>query len=485
MRRKAPSSCIRPAPGKPRSTGCRGGDSDRLNSVYTRNLLPLLTQKGLKLQELAIEVRERVHGLAGTVGHRQTPAYYDGVLGKFCLAGCEAGREEAAPGGGNVVAKKSGSLQGGAASVPAMAEPPEREAARAWNEVKDSRDAGLVEAFRAQFGRENPFYGWLAEGRLAVLKAERPAHSGGSKAETPRPAEAQTAASVPTGASVPTSRPVPDAACDGLLVAVAAGDRPCIKPGSGAVFKDCADCPEMVIVPAGRFTMGSPENEPEHQTGETQHEVRFAKPFAAGRFAVTFAQWDACVADGGCGGYRPSDRDWGRDDRPVINVNWDDAKSYVQWLSKKTGRQYRLLSEAEREYVTRAGTATPFWWGSSISTGQANYHGNYTYNGGSKGEYRQKTLPVNSFKPNPWGLYQVHGNVREWVEDCYHDSYSGAPSDGTAWTTGECKYRVLRGGSWDYFPRYLRAAFRLLSTPDYRNYIFGFRVGLGWQDLNR
>ena len=157
----------------------------------------------------------------------------------------------------------------------------------------------------------------------------------------------------------------------------------------------------------------------------------------------------------------------------------------MQWLSKKTGRQYRLLSEAEREYVTRAGTATPFWWGSSISTGQANYHGNYTYNGGSKGEYRGKTLPVNSFKPNPWGLYQVHGNVREWVEDCYHDSYSGAPSDGTAWTTGECKYRVLRGGSWDYFPRYLRAAYRSRYIPDDRFSIGGFRVGLGWQDLNR
>ena len=129
---------------------------------------------------------------------------------------------------------------------------------------------------------------------------------------------------------------------------VESGDKPCIKPGSGAVFKDCADCPEMTIVPEGRFIMGSPETEPERQSDETQHEVRFPKPFAVGRFAVTFAEWDACVADGGCGGSGPAARVGGAT-RPVINVNWNHAKSYVQWLSKKTGRQYRLLSEAERE----------------------------------------------------------------------------------------------------------------------------------------
>ena len=230
----------------------------------------------------------------------------------------------------------------------------------------------------------------------------------------------------------PPPAPVhPEPACDGLVVSVAAGKNPCIKPGSGAFFKDCPDCPEMTIVPEGRFTMGSPENEPEHQSEEAQHEVRFGKPFAVGRFAVTFAEWDACVADGGCGGYRPGDGGWGRDDRPVINVNWNDAKSYVQWLSKKTGKQYRLLSEAEREYAARAGTVTPFWWGSSISTGQANYDGIAILTTVvAKGEYREKTLPVKSFKPNPWGLYQVHGNVWEWVEDCWHDSYNGAPADG-------------------------------------------------------
>src|SRR5262249_43902843 len=153
----------------------------------------------------------------------------------------------------------------------------------------------------------------------------------------------------------------------------------------------------------------------------------------------------------------PSDSGWGRGRRPVINVSWDDAKSYVAWLSRKTGSAYRLLSDAEREYVTRAGTNTPFWWGASISTNQANYYSNYTYGGGSKGEYRQKTVPVDSFQPNGFGLYQVHGNVYDWVEDCSHASYEGdrsawLPSDGSAWAPEGCKTRVLRGGSWTSQP---------------------------------
>ena len=219
----------------------------------------------------------------------------------------------------------------------------------------------------------------------------------------------------------------------------------------------------MVIAPSGSFTMGSPPREIDdlvreyksdwHKNEGPQRKVTIPKPFAAGKFAVTFAEWDACVAAGGCGGYKPEDQGWGRGDRPVINVSWDDAKAYVAWLSKKTGKSYRLLSEAEREYVARAGTATPFWWGSSITPEQANYNGNYVYAGGQKGEYRSKTLPVKSFKPNPWGLYQVHGNVYDWVEDCYHDRYDGAPTDGSAWTSGDCTYRVLRGGSWVSYPQ--------------------------------
>ncbi|MGO9483548.1 MAG: formylglycine-generating enzyme family protein [Rhodomicrobium sp.] len=264
---------------------------------------------------------------------------------------------------------------------------------------------------------------------------------------------------------------------------VASASAEVSAPKSKPSFKDCSDCPEMVVVPAGSFTMGSPSSEEYHRADESpQHEVRISKPFAVGRSAVTFAEWDACAAGGGCGGYKPSDQGWGREDRPVINVSWDDAKAYVKWLSGKTRKEYRLLSEAEREYVTRAGTDTPFWWGNSISTDKANYDGTYGYRGGPMGEYRQKTLPVKSFQPNPWGLYQVHGNVWEWVEDCWHGDYDNAPDDGSAWKTGECGYRIFRGGSWNYDPQFLRAARRddsLLRGPSYRSGNVGFRVAAG------
>ena len=257
-----------------------------------------------------------------------------------------------------------------------------------------------------------------------------------------------------------------------------------LPPGSGKSARDqltdgspCPFCPEIVVVPAGSFTMGSPANEPERYESEAQVRVTIAKPFAVGRYAVTFDEWDACVADSGCDGYKPNDQGWGRGKRPVINVNWDEAKTYAAWLSRKTGKSYRLLSEAEREYVTRAGTTTPFWWGSSITPKQANYDGNSTYaGGGSKGEYRQRTVPVDSFEPNPWGLYNVHGNVWEWTEDCWNDSNTGNPGDGRSRTTGDCGRRVVRGGSWNADPLSLRSANRYWSNADDRYVIQGFRL---------
>jgi len=238
-------------------------------------------------------------------------------------------------------------------------------------------------------------------------------------------------------------------------------------------FKECASCPEMIVIPAGSFVMGSPDGEKNRANNEgLQHRVTFARPFAVGRFAVTFDEWDACVADGDCNGYSPNDGGWGRGRRPVIYVSWNDAKTYVHWLSNKTGKAYRLLSEAEREYVTRAGTATPYWWGASISTRLANY-----YDGAGSGrEDQQQTLPVDSFQPNPWGLYPVHGNIWEWTEDCYHDDYRGAPSDGSAWTSGDCGSRVIRGGSWTDLPGNLRAASRTSASAGDWDGLEGFRV---------
>lgn len=157
-------------------------------------------------------------------------------------------------------------------------------------------------------------------------------------------------------------------------------------------------------------------------------------------------------------------------------VSWEDAKAFVEWLSRKTGKQYRLPSEAEREYAARAGTTTAFWWGSAISTSQANYDASQARPESSGGEWRKTTVPARSFWANPWGLYNVHGNIWEWVEDCWNDNYQGAPTDGSAWTAGDCGSRVLRGGSWVDAPGLLRAAARFKYRPDYRDFDGGFRV---------
>ena len=227
----------------------------------------------------------------------------------------------------------------------------------------------------------------------------------------------------------------------------------------GREFRDCGECPEMVVVPAGEYMIGS------------WHRVRIGQAFAVGRYEVTFAEWDACVAAGGCGGHRPFDRTWGRGNRPVIYVSWKDAKAYVDWLSRRTGKEYRLLSESEWEYVARAGTTTEYWWGDEIGEARATCDGC----GSRWDDY--KTAPVGSFRANKFGLKDVHGNVWEWVEDCWHGSYSGAPTNGNAWTSGgDCSKRVLRGGSWEDFPRDLRSANRYRNSAGYRYDNYGFRI---------
>ena len=240
------------------------------------------------------------------------------------------------------------------------------------------------------------------------------------------------------------------------------------EPKVGERFRDCAECPEMVVVPAGSFLMGSPKSERERHGDEGPvHRVEIAEPFAIGVYEVTFAEWDACAADGGCGGYLPDDEGWGRGRRPVINVSWEDAQAYVRWLSAKTGKRYRLPSESEWEYAARAGTRTLFHTGETISTDQANYYGKY---------YPGQTVPVDTFGANEWGLHDVHGNVWEWTEDCWNDRYTGAPADGSAWASGDCSQRVLRGGSWNYGPSNLRAANRNRITTGFRDDTIGFRV---------
>ncbi|MFZ0422403.1 MAG: SUMF1/EgtB/PvdO family nonheme iron enzyme [Xanthobacteraceae bacterium] len=244
-------------------------------------------------------------------------------------------------------------------------------------------------------------------------------------------------------------------------------------------FKECAVCPVMTVIASGSFTMGSPTTELGRFGSENpQHQVTIGHKFAFGRFSVTFDEWDACVADGGCGGYSPADQGWGRGKRPVVNVSWNQAQAYLAWLSHKTGRTYRLPTEAEREYAARAGTTTPFWWGSSITTNEANYNGSYTYgDDGIRGETRGQSVPVDSFLPNPWGLFQMHGNVSEWTQDCWHDNYyADPPTDGSAWTFPDCPLRVRRGGSIGSPPQVLRSAARLSGPPAKGQPFISFRA---------
>ncbi len=283
-----------------------------------------------------------------------------------------------------------------------------------------------------------------------------------------------------------------------LVVAgvIAAGCKEEEAQFPGKDFRDCEECPEMVVMPAGSFLMGSPSAEEDRAEDEgPQHRVEIARLFAVGKYAVTRGEFSRFVSATGHAtgnacrthedgewmersgrnwrspGFSQSERD------PVVCVSWGDAQAYVEWLSRKTGKSYRLLSEAEWEYAARAGTTTPFHTGATISTEEANYNGDYTYGTGRKGVSRGQTVAVGMFPANAFGLHDVHGNVWEWVEDCGHAGYAGAPVDGSAWTeSGECDMRLMRGGSWYSRPWYLRSADRLRNNSTNRSYSVGFRV---------
>ena len=237
----------------------------------------------------------------------------------------------------------------------------------------------------------------------------------------------------------------------------------------GAKFTECqTGCPVMIVIPPGKFIMGSSERESDHRASEDpQHEVEIAKSFAVSRFEVTFEQWDACVAASAC--VRAADA-WGRGDMPVVNVSWDDVQQYVGWLSRLTGKAYRLLTEAEWEYAARAGSNTRFSWGDEPGADHANCS-----DCGST--WNSQTARVGSFKPNAFGLHDLHGNVWEWVEDSWHENYQGAPTDGSAWLEGgDPHYRVIRGGSWHNEGELIRAAVRFDRNHRVRFDTLGFRV---------
>lgn len=280
-------------------------------------------------------------------------------------------------------------------------------------------------------------------------------------AETPLSKQAvETPVSEP---AVETSKPAAKAATDFKV---------------GETFRDCDRCPEMVVIPGGAFAMGSFREAARGNDEGPQHGVTLARKFAVGKYEVTFDEWDAyewdvCVATGVCP-HRPSDNGWGRGRQPVIFVSWNDAQAYIAWLSNKSGQRYRLLSEAEWEYAARAGASTAYPWGDEPGTNRANLK-----DSGSQWSGKQPA-PVGSFEANRFGLHDMIGNVHEWVQDCYHDAYTGAPLDGRAWEKGNCQGRVRRGGSWQY-PQVLgRAATRGWVRSSYASTLqvddTGFRV---------
>ncbi|MEO7464471.1 MAG: SUMF1/EgtB/PvdO family nonheme iron enzyme [Nitrosospira sp.] len=230
---------------------------------------------------------------------------------------------------------------------------------------------------------------------------------------------------------------------------------PSIQSGPPQTFQDKLKigdaAPLMMPIPAGRFLMGFPKDEPNQQYYEEPlHEVLISDPFALGVYAVTFDDYDRFCDS--TFQVKPDDQNWGRGRRPVINVSWEKAQEYCKWLCEQTGRVYKLPTEAEWEYACRAGTETPFYTGPRITLDQANFNGDYTFNGSAKGKYRKQTVPVGTFSPNPFGLYEMHGNVWEWCQDSWHWNYQSSPLNASPWESDGSKERLLRGGCWSSEP---------------------------------
>lgn len=316
-----------------------------------------------------------------------------------------------------------------------------------WDTIKNSTSAADYQAYLSAY--PNGQFALIARSKLAQLQPKAPAAAPPAGDQANR----QTAAAKPDQGSAPVAPP----AAPNL-----AGSAP---TAPAAPIRDCPTCPELVLIPAGSGTMGSTEV---FAFESPVHDVNISKPFYMGRREVTFDEWDACLSEGGCQ-YRPGDRGQGRGLRPASDLDWNDAKAYVAWLSRKTGKAYRLPSEAEWEYAARAGTKTAYYWGNAIEKDRANCAGCNTNS-------LKNTVSAGTFPPNAFGLLDMAGNAAEWVEDCWEDSYKTAPKDGSAFTKADCRERVLRGGSFNNDQRFVRTAARFKYDYDVRYYTNGFRV---------
>jgi formylglycine-generating enzyme required for sulfatase activity len=372
------------------------------------------------------------------------------------------------------------------------------DAAEAWAATQNSTSIGVLEAFADRFG--NTIYGRMARARIEELKRLTIAPIPGPPSSRVQTAEVAP----PVRPNFPcTSHSSTGVSLSSRAAKPLSADEECaLKPKD--VFRECDKCPDMVMVPAGTFTMGSPANELDGSDRERpQHVVTIGQPLAVGKFAVTVDQFAAFImethgqAGSSCrtleGGKMEerAGRSW-RDPgfpqtgvHPAVCINFADAEAYVDWLSMRTGKRYRLLTEAEWEYAARAGTTTRFFFGNDEKslcrygngtdvTAKARVPG--LGPSASCNDGYAYTAPVGSFLANAFGLYDMHGNVRQWVEDCFHASYAGAPADGSAWKSTDCAARVQRGGAWGYRPANLRSAYRDGIEPTLRRSFTGFRV---------
>lgn len=395
------------------------------NGVFTSEFIKRMKTPGLEISDLMKEVQNSVEKLADKVGHKQRPAIVNEAKGNFYFFGPTTVQVNAA----NAAAPDALELQ-------------------FWQstEKQNTKEAYLVYKKRYAKGQ----FVDLADSALSRIAKEEAALA----AQTPSPVIATPAAPQPVPVVIPAQ-----------VVPVSLGMQP------GKVFKDCLDCPDMVVIPAGSFMMGSPASEAGRFNDEGPQRNITLKSFAMGKTEVTQGQWKSIM------GSNPSYFKACGDDCPVEKVSWNDAQEYIKKLNAKTGKTYSLPSEAKWEYAARGGTTTAFHTGNTISPEQSNFDGGYTYNGSAKGVDRGKTIKVGSLiSPNKYGLHDMHGNVWEWVQDCYVDKYGVQPVDGSAHDLTNCQQRVLRGGSWNFNPQNLRSAGRNWNTPDVRNSNIGFRL---------
>jgi len=461
------------------------------NGLFTRVLLREITRPGLPVDQVLKRTRQEVVAMAKSIGHEQVPALYDQTVGEFYFTPALA----SAP----VVRAQEIAMPLAVAAIPT-------DDRALWESVRDSKNPEEIQAYLAQFPQG--LFAGVAAVRLRSLQSGGATGGGGTVAAAPAAASAPAAVAAPiasAGSAAAATGAVGAAAATGavLIASSAAPIGDLQKLAAGTVFRDCADCPEMVVIPGGSFEMGVADYRKARRPNEgPARKVNIPGPFAIGRSEVTWAQYARFVRETsragglGCATYQQkrfrvnAQAAWNSpgfpqtENDPVVCVSWDDAKAYAEWLGVKTGHNYRLLTEAEWEYAVRAGTDSERFWGENPAdacrfANVADATGRGTLGLEQPFDCRDRhagTAPAASFQANPFGVHDMFGNVEEWTMDCWSDTYRNAPVNGTANTTGDCDRRVIRGGSWFDGSEGIRATARGEDAVGSRYSTRGFRL---------